>query len=151
MMTIGKKAQSQKQRRLLWWKTRLLNYLKVWWLVLTPKNHENLRRASYRPYQLWSYPQLHHPKFGKTFATSNQPKNFKVILGDGQSIKRAEICRNNPQTLSKVQLTQDFFPFNLGNVNVILGIDWLSTLREVCSNWKTQTIHFEWQGKQVLL
>lgn len=38
---------------------------------------------------------------------------------------------------------QDLFPFNLGNVDIILGVNWLLTLGEVRSNWKMQAMVYD--------
>lgn len=41
--------------------------------------------------------------------------------------------------------------FYLGNVDVILGIDWLSTLGIVHNDWQSLTMWLEWHGQQVTL
>ena len=39
-----------------------------------------------------------------------------------------------------------FFLFDLGGVDVILGMTWLASLGEVQHNWKTLTMSFRYQG-----
>ena len=46
---------------------------------------------------------------------------------------------------------QNFLPFNLGHIDVILGVEWLQTLGEVKANWGIQTMKFCWEGTQVML
>ena len=46
---------------------------------------------------------------------------------------------------------QDFLSLELGNSDVILGIQWLETLGSVRTNWKTQTMQFKWEGRPVML
>ena len=48
-------------------------------------------------------------------------------------------------------LIQDFLSLDLGNSDLILGVQWLETLGPVMTNWKTQTMRFEWQGQKVML
>lgn len=42
-------------------------------------------------------------------------------------------------------------PFNLGNVDAISGIAWLSILGEVRSNWQLQTLCYNRQGEEIKL
>lgn len=46
-------------------------------------------------------------------------------------------------------VTGEFFLFELGGVDVILGVAWLATLGEVKVNWRTLTMTFMSQGKVV--
>lgn len=46
---------------------------------------------------------------------------------------------------------QDYFALELGNSDVILGVQWLETLGHITTNWKTQTMQFTWQGRNVIL
>lgn len=43
----------------------------------------------------------------------------------------------------------DFCLFELGGVDVILGVAWLETLGEVRINWRTLSMKFSHQGQQV--
>lgn len=42
-------------------------------------------------------------------------------------VKGIEVCRDVRLKLLDIEVAQEFFVFQLGNVNVILGVDWLST------------------------
>lgn len=44
-----------------------------------------------------------------------------------------------------------FLPFQLGNSDVILGVQWLEKLGTVITNWKLQTMKFQVNGKTVTL
>ena len=50
-----------------------------------------------------------------------------------------------------ITLIQDFLSLELGNSDLILGVQWLETLGPIMTNWKTQTMRFEWQGQKVML
>lgn len=49
-------------------------------------------------------------------------------------VKGIEVCRDVRLKLLDIEVAQEFFVFQLGNVNVILGVDWLSTLGEIRNN-----------------
>lgn len=34
---------------------------------------------------------------------------------------------------------------------MIIGVQWLETLGPVTTNWKTQTMQFQWEGRSILL
>lgn len=44
-----------------------------------------------------------------------------------------------------------FLPFQLGNSDVILGVQWLEKLGTVITNWKLETMKFQVNGKTVTL
>ena len=48
-------------------------------------------------------------------------------------------------------IIQDYLSLELGNSDLILEVQWLETLGPVTTNWKTQTMQFVWQGKEVML
>lgn len=53
--------------------------------------------------------------------------------------------------LQGVTVVEDFLPLQLGNSDLILGIQWLEKLGTMSTNWKTQTIKFQLRGEQVVL
>lgn len=63
-----------------------------------------------------------------------QPATFAVVLGDSRKVTGVGKCRGIELTVQGVQIIQDFLPFRLG-VDMILGIDWLSRLGKVKTNW----------------
>lgn len=80
-----------------------------------------------------------------------QLATFAVVLGDSRKVTGVGKCRGVELTIQRVQIVQAFLPFRLGVVDVILGIDWLSRLGEVKTNWGKQTMRFEWNGQKVEL
>lgn len=51
----------------------------------------------------------------------------------------------------KVEIKADMLPLELGNSDIILGVQWLETLGTVVSNWKTQLMQFVRDGRTVTL
>lgn len=60
-------------------------------------------------------------------------------------------CQVLPLWCGEIVICGDFFPLKLGNLNVILGIQWLEKLGLVTTNWKLQIMQFVWGGKKVEL
>ncbi|KAK8559995.1 hypothetical protein V6N12_012804 [Hibiscus sabdariffa] len=46
-----------------------------------------------------------------------------------------------------LKIIQDYFLFNLGSADVILGLEWLETLGDIQANFKTLTLKFKVQGQ----
>ena len=76
---------------------------------------------------------------------------FVVKLGDGRQISSAGMCKQIKLLVNGVSIVADFHLFNLGGVDVILGISWLETLGEVKLNWRTLCMSFEQNGKKMSL
>jgi hypothetical protein len=55
-------------------------------------------------------------------------------------------------TLGRHDLAQDFYVMDLPDTNIILGVQWLSTLGPITTNYKTMEMSFtEESGKKVVL
>ncbi|GJY46092.1 transposon ty3-I gag-pol polyprotein [Tanacetum coccineum] len=65
-----------------------------------------------------------------------------VILGNGKVEKSQGICKGVLVTFPEMQIIDNFFPFELGSTDVILGIKWLETLEDMSVNWKKLTMSF---------
>ena len=76
---------------------------------------------------------------------------FGVLLGNGDEVVGKGICKNVKLVIQGLTLIQDFISLDLGNSDLILGVQWLETLGPVTTNWKTHTMKFEWQGQRVIL
>uniref|UniRef100_A0A803PBA1 Reverse transcriptase domain-containing protein n=1 Tax=Cannabis sativa TaxID=3483 RepID=A0A803PBA1_CANSA len=63
-----------------------------------------------------------------------------VILGTGQSTETRGICKGVSLTMQGVGKIEDFIPLDLGNTDIILGIQWLETLGVTHTNWKTHSM-----------
>lgn len=64
---------------------------------------------------------------------------YVVEVGDGRKLKCQGKCTNFMLEIQGLKICQDFFIFNIGGANVVLGLEWLASLKEVkadCSKLK---------------
>lgn len=78
-------------------------------------------------------------------------KTFSITLGNGHKAGGMGVSKDVEFELQGVIFKQNFLPFNLGHIDVILGIEWLQMLREDKANWSVQTMKFCWEGNPVVL
>ncbi|GJT48170.1 retrotransposon gag domain, retroviral aspartyl protease [Tanacetum coccineum] len=72
---------------------------------------------------------------------------FGVQIGNGDVIRCGQICKNLPVQINDLKITQDFHPFSLRDVDLVLGIQWLTTLNTIQANWKELFMIFSIDGK----
>lgn len=78
--------------------------------------------------------------------------SFGVSLGNGDAIRGRGICKNVELILDgSVEIMVDMLPLELGNSDIILGVQWLETLGTVVNNWRTQVMQFEAEGRTITL
>lgn len=78
-------------------------------------------------------------------------EEFGVALGNGARVRGKGCCRAVTLVIQGVSIEEDFLPLELGNSDLILGIQWLEKLGEVTTNWKHQSMSFMWGGQGVKL
>lgn len=77
---------------------------------------------------------------------------FGVSLGNGDAVEGSGMCKGVSLTLAGgVKVEEDFLPLNLGNSDVILGVQWLEKLGPVTTNWKSQVMRFQLNGREIIL
>lgn len=67
----------------------------------------------------------------------------KIEVGNGMSFQQSGICRGVKVFVQGFWVVEDFFPFELGNADLVLGISWLRTLGEVRADWAKFTMRFQ--------
>ena len=75
---------------------------------------------------------------------------FAVTIGDGTKCTGKGVCKRVELELQGVVVVADFFAIELGNVDVILGMQWLDTTGTMKIHWPSLTMSF-WLGKQKII
>ncbi|MCH86117.1 hypothetical protein A2U01_0006971, partial [Trifolium medium] len=73
--------------------------------------------------------------------------SMSIKLGDGSCSKTKGTCRDLEIDMEGMKVVVDVQLFELGCVDVVLGIEWLRTLGDMIVNWKKHTMSF-WYNKQ---
>lgn len=71
---------------------------------------------------------------------------FDVTLGTGKEILGQGVCKKVTVKLEGLIISEDFFPLELKNSDLIMGTQWLEKLETVTTNWKIQEIDGEWES-----
>lgn len=71
---------------------------------------------------------------------------YGVLVGTGLTVKGKVICRDVELLMQGYTIMTSFLLLDLGNVDVILGIQWLETLGDMKVNWKLQVMKFKVRG-----
>lgn len=69
--------------------------------------------------------------------------NYGVVLGSRESVKGKGICKGVKLEMQGLTVIVDFLPLELENTNIILGMQWLSSLGKMVVNWKSLTMRFK--------
>ncbi|KOM58401.1 hypothetical protein LR48_Vigan11g143500 [Vigna angularis] len=76
---------------------------------------------------------------------------YRVSLGDGQRKETRGCCEEVMIRMGEAEITERFHLFELGGVDVILGVEWLAKLGEVTLNWGKLTMVFDQAGRNVTI
>lgn len=69
--------------------------------------------------------------------------SYGVMMGTGSAVRGDGVFKQVNASLGEVEVVEDFLPLELGGQDVILGMQWLSTLGGMSVNWKTLTMKFQ--------
>ncbi|MCH90563.1 peptidase aspartic active site, partial [Trifolium medium] len=81
--------------------------------------------------------------------TPTAAKNIK--LGDGHKVLTSGICKGITMTLGEIEVVIDALVLELGGMDMVLGVSWLSTLGKVIMDWKAMTMQFSYDDRVVKL
>lgn len=70
-----------------------------------------------------------------------------IKLGDGTKAQSIGVCPDLGVEVGEVQLAIRAHLFDLGGVDIVLGVDWLRTLGDIIMNWNKHTMSF-WHNKK---
>ncbi|XP_073121107.1 uncharacterized protein [Henckelia pumila] len=76
---------------------------------------------------------------------------FGVYLGDGCRVDCQGVCKNLLVDIGVCQATIQGYLFDLGGVDLILGVDWLRTLGEVRVDWSKMIMKFVQAGQEFVI
>lgn len=74
--------------------------------------------------------------------------SYGVVLGTGDSVRAAGVCKNVVLTMGDITIVQDFLPLPLGSADIILSVAWLETLGKIQFDYRLSVMDFqlgEWQ------
>lgn len=74
---------------------------------------------------------------------------YPVSLGDGHRRMTRGRCEKVRGSLEEATVEEEFYVFELGGVDVILGVAWLAKLGEVMINWGETTMVYYLEGKRI--
>ncbi|GJX95417.1 retrotransposon-related protein, partial [Tanacetum coccineum] len=83
--------------------------------------------------------------------TIKPAKRLQISLGDGSRVWIGEQCDSVSIQFGSYSCIVDALVYNLGSLDMILGIAWLGTLGDVLFNWQTRQVRFWSQGNYIQL
>jgi hypothetical protein len=75
-------------------------------------------------------------------------EGFKVEVAGGSTMPCNRYIPGMNLTLGRHDLVQDVYVMDLADTNIILGVQWLSTLGPITTNYKTMEMSFTKEGGQ---
>jgi hypothetical protein len=78
---------------------------------------------------------------------ADNSKSMWIRLGDGSRVQSGGVCSNLSIDIEGVQVDIEAQLFDLGGMDLILGVDWLRTLGDIIMNWNSQSMSF-WYNKK---
>ncbi|MCH79682.1 transposon Tf2-1 polyprotein, partial [Trifolium medium] len=92
----------------------------------------------------------HHLVHKMNWHVDNTP-SMRIKLGDGSCSTTTGRCVNLGVDIEGVPIVVDVQLFELGDVDMVLGIEWLRTLGDMIVNWEKHTMSFWYHKKWVTL
>lgn len=65
---------------------------------------------------------------------------FGVSVGNGQVITSSGNCSGVVLAIQGVEITEEFWLFDLGTTDLVMGYSWLATLGKTRINWGLHTL-----------
>lgn len=77
--------------------------------------------------------------------------NYEVLLGTCIIVKDMGSCKAFNFNINELEFEADFINMELGNTDIILGIQWLKTLGKCQMDWETHELTFVYKGNSVTI
>jgi hypothetical protein len=92
------------------------------------------------------------PKVTTALGLVITPISAKSIkLGDGHKVKTKGVCKGVKLMMGELEVSVDALVLELGGLDMVLGVAWLSTLGKVIMDWRALTMQFSFENKLVKL
>jgi hypothetical protein len=92
------------------------------------------------------------PKVTNALGLTITPTVVKSIkLGDGHRVITSGVCEGIKMKLDNIEVSIDALVLDLGGMDMVLGVAWLSTLGKVMMDWKAMTMQFSYCNQLVKL
>jgi hypothetical protein len=92
------------------------------------------------------------PKVTNALGLTITPTVVKSIkLGDGHRVMTSGVCEGIKMKLDNIEVSIDALVLDLGGMDMVLGVAWLSTLGKVMMDWKAMTMQFSYCNQLVKL
>ncbi|XP_061337713.1 uncharacterized protein LOC133284661 [Gastrolobium bilobum] len=94
--------------------------------------------------------------FNALFGTYSS-KSFRFVghcdglVGNGDSLTYSTMCQSVPLDIQGHRFYVDLFVLELQGADMVLGVQWLSTLGPIVTDYQKLTMDFEFQGVHVIL
>ena len=82
---------------------------------------------------------------------TEEHRGFKVMVADGFKIDCTKKIFNLQLRLGDYDMTGDFFVVNIGDQDMVLGMNWMKSLVEFTFNLQKMEMRFEVNGKKIVL
>jgi hypothetical protein len=69
--------------------------------------------------------------------------NFRIMIANGGSMKCGGCCENVHLQIGHYQLKSHMFSIDMGECDIVLGVEWLRTLGPILMDFKELTMQFE--------
>lgn len=74
-----------------------------------------------------------------------------MVVGSGEAVKGKGICKSVVVSLLEMMIQEDFLPIELGNLDLVLGMQWLRKEGAMTVNWKVLSMTFNIGSSWVVL
>ncbi|KAL6581229.1 hypothetical protein OROMI_007152 [Orobanche minor] len=74
-----------------------------------------------------------------------------IRLGDGHKVFINQLCSSIVVKVADCEFILNALVFDMGHLDMVLGVEWLKTLGDVIHNWEQSTMKFQHRGREVCL
>uniref|UniRef100_A0A1J3JLS9 Chromo domain-containing protein n=1 Tax=Noccaea caerulescens TaxID=107243 RepID=A0A1J3JLS9_NOCCA len=87
----------------------------------------------------------------RTRLAPSKNRKLEILLGTGSLVNGSGICQDVSLVLQSHEFTADFIVLELGNADIILGVQWLRTLGKCGYDWDKHEMSFMYNGEMITL